>query len=620
MMQDTLLRVCVMALSLVMYPRDDPGVENITTVAMQKYEEKLLRGGHQLDLDMTPDSDEPQMDVKQILSEENESDPRLTGGERMLVSESLEESGANASNLDPDLPQNSVSDPKVPFKTSEIEQMKEEIQIESSLGDQSRPQGHQDKQGKEEEEEISSHLSHLNTRTSDKGASEGAIIDWERDYVWYIWNTFSIISMIRWFRKYLGRTSHIEEEKSRILSASCRAADVPLPDAETLQCFHSKCIQASSDKKWREEEFLDGFLNDLLDSMQTVGDTAGGMAIEDFQMLNACDITVPFRPKEPYSFQCQLLNSNQTSDLMADMQVCGHIKLVEHKVQPGCPCQSPGAEDVVCLLHCDTESVKTRITEVFDGPLCLKNSPFLLKSQVSRWFQSTIKQAWALISHKYEFELNIRYIEAPGALVVRFRSGKRINFTLNPVVKFNSDTHFFIAPHCPNNLDSFWTLSLTNYENHFLQHFSQQLPEHSCHNQTLEIAYFLHKRQVALSGSSALKHVHFKTALMHLLLTKAPSQWRSGCLSCRLRDLFDFMEKSLEKKFLPHVLVGNPVLQRALALPAEFAFAKPVNLFQPLVAHDCIYRNTTLHFQEMLKNAPMLIQDYVTDYQQTANA
>ncbi|XP_073329188.1 inositol 1,4,5-trisphosphate receptor-interacting protein [Pagrus major] len=643
-MHDTLVRVFVVALSLLTYPRDEPGVEewdDITTVGMQKHEERLLRGGDKPPHQMAPvseemthtDKKEPLDDSQNIPEEQNQSDQHVTDKDKMSVLEDvtvtkeeedsadqkLPEGGHVNANLDQSQSQNSKSAAETALKTSQIEheQKREDVQIDGSDGDPSRSQEEQDKPEHKEvfnSKEQESPVSHLHTKTSENETSEKTVADWERDYLWYIWNTFSIISMIRLFRKFLEKKSRITKEETTSFPVTCTAAEVPLPDSDTLQRFHSRCVQVSSDKKWREDEFLEGFANDLLDAMRTVTNRNGGMVIEDFEMKDVCDIIIPFSPPDPYSFQCLLWN-NQASDLLLDMQVCGQIKLVENKrVQNGCPCQSTDADDMVCLLHCSTEKVTTKTAAVRDGLLCTKNSPFLSKSQVTRWFQSTIKQAWALISHKYEFELNIRYIDAPGALVVRFRSGKKISFSMNPVVKTNTDAHFFITPCSPNNLDTSWALSLTNYEDRFLEHISKHLPDNSCHIQTLEIAHFLHKRQTALSGSSAIKYFHFKTALMHLLLTKDHSQWKPNYVACRLRDLLDFMEKSLKKKLLHHVLIGNPVAQRVIELPAAFTQAKSVNLFHPLVVHNCIYRNAVMHFQEMLRNAHMLIRDYVDQY------
>ncbi|XP_040893064.1 inositol 1,4,5-trisphosphate receptor-interacting protein isoform X2 [Toxotes jaculatrix] len=536
---------------------------------MQKHEDRLLREEEKLDQEMTlfsvkmtqTDDNGPQNNIKNIHEEQDLPYQHVTDKHEMSVSEDV-----------------------TVFKQDS----------EEDYADHKLPEG-----------------GNVHAKVSENETSEKAVADWEDDYLWYLWNTFSIISMIRFFRKYLRKNSQMKQDEARTLPMTGIAGEVPLPDSDTLQSFHSKYVKVSPNMKWREDEFLEGFANHMVEAMRTVCDRNGGMVIDDWQMLDACEIIVPFAPPEPFSFQCLLWN-NKVGGLLPDMPVCGQIKVVENKkIQNGCPCLSSDMDDdMVCLLHCENEKRKTKTTDVCDGLLCLKNTSFLSKTQVTRWFQSTIKQAWALISHKYEFELSICHIGAPGALVVRFRSGKKVIFTMKPVVKFR-DAHFYITPCSPNSLDTFWTLSLTIYEDHLLQCLSKRLPENSCHIQTLEIARFLHKRQTALSGSSALKDFHFKTALMHLLLTRDPSLWKPDYVACRVRDLLDFMERSLEKKLLHHVFIGNPLTKNIIHLPVEFTQANPVNLFHPLVVHNCIYRNALMHFQEMLRNAHMLIHDYV---------
>lgn len=597
-MHDTLVTVFVVALSLLSHPIDDPGLEEWDGTTVQEHGEGLLREEDKLHQKIAPVSEEithadshgPQAGAKNIPSEESQSDQHVIEKNEMSVSEVVsiteEEDGA---------------DHKSPETGNAAGIL--DNQADGSSHDSSRAQEHQGEPVEQEE----SPLSNLHTKTSENQSLERAASDWEGDYLWYLWNIFSIISMIRFLRKYLERASQMKPE-TRPFPVKCTAAEVPLPDSETLQRFHSKCIQASSDKRQSDGGFLDGFATDLLHAMKKVCSDQSGMVIEDFQTVDACEIIVPFRPPDLYSFQCLPWNS-QANGLLPDVQVCGQIKLVENKQEQNvCPCQSPDADDMVCLLHCETEKVETKVNVCDD--FCVKNSTFLSKSQVTRWFQGTIKQAWSLISHKYEFELHIRYLDAPGALMVRFRSGKKISFSMTPVVKFNAKAHFFIESCSPNNMDSLWTLSLTKYEDCFLEHVSERLPENSCHIHTLEIARFLHRRQTALSGGSALKDFHFKAALMHLLLTKQPSEWKANNVTVRLRDLLGFMEKSLKKKLLPHALIGNPLTQRIIELPAEFARAKNVNLFHPLVAHDCIYRDAVMYFQELLNNAHMLILDY----------
>lgn len=624
-----------MTLGLLMCPRDDPGVEeqldDIVTMGILKQKEKLLREEEELDQEMEPvnekmthtDDRGPQNDMRKTTKHQSQTDQHVTDKLETSVLEDVTVTKQDAKGDNADQTLSANSDPSQPQKSRDEPSQTEheqkgnlpfDMKSEREEDIQRDPQGQQDQREEMEDmssKEEASSQSGGHIKVSETETSGNVISDWGEDYLWYIWNTFSIISMIRFIRKYLGKNSQMKQSEVRTsFPGTCVAAEVQLPDSDTLQNFHLKCAQVSSSKKW-EDDFLEGFANDLVETMRTICDKNRSMVIEDCQMLDACNIIVPFTPREPHSFQC-LLGNNQVNDLLPDMPVCGQIKVMEKKkIQNGCHCQSSDADDMVCLVHCENEKVKTEVADVCGGLLCSKNTPFLSKSQVSRWFQSTIKQAWAMISYKYEFELSIRYIDAPGALAVRLRSGKKINFSMNPVVRFNNAAHFYITPFSPNSLDTFWTLSLAVYEDQLLEHFSKRLPLNSCHIQTLEIALLLHKRQAALSGTSALKNFHFKTALMHLLLTKDSSQWKPNHAANRLRDLLYFMQTSLEKKCLHHVCIGNPLTQAVIQLPAAFVQAKPVNLFHPLVVHDCIYQNALMHFQEMLRNTHMLICDHV---------
>lgn len=421
-----------------------------------------------------------------------------------------------------------------------------------------------------------------------------AIAAGERDDLWCLWNMISILSMIHIFRKYLGRA--FQHQIPPIL-ATHPACEVALPDSKTLQQFHSRCIRGLSVKRIWEITFLEGFVTDLLEVMRSACDRSGGVAIEGFQMDNVGNIIVPFTPTEPYRFQCFLLKDQ------LDMQMCGQIKLVQTQSGSCCHCRSSHAEEVLCLLHWDANGSD------LCGSLSTKDS-LLSKSQVTKWFQSTIKQAWEIISHRYQFEVNIGYVDTPGALRVRFRSGKVVNFTMNPVVKFNTDAYFFRS-HTTSSSDTIWTLSLGGYEDRFFKQMTRDLPVNSCFNQALEIALFLHRRQTLLTGGSELKDSHFKMALMHLLLIRDPSQWEPRHLEHRLRDLLDFLNRSLEKKMLHHVLVGNPLIRKVAEVPAEFIQADSLNLFHPLMIHNCLHRNAVKHFQEILRNARMLVDDYV---------
>ncbi|XP_054896912.1 inositol 1,4,5-trisphosphate receptor-interacting protein [Poeciliopsis prolifica] len=614
MMQDTLVRVFVVAAGLLLCPRDNPGVEEWDDAVdqdLQKHEQMLLEGEGKLVQPSAPVSDK----IKELQGDINNNPEQQNQSNQHDKDEPLDTDAAVAERgtFDPKLPVGHMTSKSTTVNLTENLVNQEGEDFRSGSSEQDGLQGHYEtSEGATiHPKDRDSPASYAYSKTENE-TSDGGIAEWERDYLWYIWNTFSIISIMRFFRKYLKRNLQTDQEETRIPPR--RSPKVSLPDVETLQSFYAQCVQASAEKMLREKGFLEGFANDLLEAMRTVCENNSSMLIEDFQMVKERHIIVHFAPCKPYSVHC-LLRNNPVSDPLLDIQVCGQIKLLkEEKVPNGCPCQSVDADDMVCLVHPESDKAKTKVADAFNGPLCSKNTPFLSKSKITRWFQNTVKQAWTQISHKYEFELSIGYVATPGALVVRFKSGKKINFSLKPVVKFNTEAHFCITPWTSSDVDTFWALSLSVYEDRLLEHLSKRLPANSCHDQVLEIAFFLHRRQEALTGKTALKDIHIKMALMHLLLAKKTSQWQPNSATSRLQDLLSFVEESLKRKHLTHILVGNP-LAEVTGLPQEICKAKPVNLFHVFVEDYCAYKNAVMHFQEMFQNAHMLIHEYVAQPQ-----
>lgn len=614
MMQETLLRVLVVAVGLLLCPRDNPEVEEWDDgieVDLKTHKEMLLKEEAKLDQPSAPASYKitgPQSNLNANPEQQNQSDQH-DKDELLDTDVAVSEGDTEGDHFDHKLTKGRITNKPVTMNLDEDIDSQEREDLRDSSSEQDSLQGHHGKpeeamiHPKERDPPAPRVYSKTENETSERDVKES-----ERDYLWYIWNTFSIISILRFCRKFLKRNLQTDQEATRI--SPRRRAEVSFLDVETLKDFYVKCVQVSAEKMLREKDFLEGFANDLLGAMRIICDDNGSMVIEDFHVVNENNINVYITPPKPYNVTCLLMNS-PVSDLLLDIPVCGQIKLLQEEKIPNCPCQSADADDMVCLLHSESDKIKTKVADAVDGPLCSKNTPFLSKSKISRWFQSIIKQTWAQISHKYEFELIIRYVETPGALMIRFRSGKKINFSLKPVIKFNSEAHLCITPWSSSNADTFWALSLSVYEDRLLQHLSKRLPLNSCHDQVLEIACFLHKRQEALTGKAAVKDLHFKTALMHLLLTKKPSlQWQPNLAACRLQDLLIFVEDSLKRKRLTHILIGNP-LAEVVELPKEISRAKPVNLFDLFVEDDCTYKNAVIHFQEMLQNAHMLIHEYV---------
>lgn len=471
-----------------------------------------------------------------------------------------------------------------------------------------------------EEARLEKELSQLDSKQEEPSSEEGCS--------WYFWSTvsFVIFFAIEMCRVQGGADTEIRpvEDEDMLLESGSITPRTMVLDKDILSDFCDKCTYTSAHENWRVREFVEGFADDLLESLRSVCDREADMEVWDFVGIGSmfeswkvckplmCDLIVPFSPPDPYSFQFHLWCS-PSSDMPPDMQGCGKIKVTRFgENEEGCLCGSANlGEDMLCLLHGKDDTLK--VDRSPDELLCSRNTRFLAKDQVMKWFQISVTKAWGRISHKYDFEVTFRNLDAAGALKIRFRSGKVIVMNIIPVVQLE-DTDAYFVSHFPSDCDSFpdpyWPLSFAVYERNLLKHFAKRLPQHSCHLHCLQIVTFLHRKQTGLTGKSALTNYHLKTALLHLLLSKRPSVWGIKSVEHRLRDVLSFLQRSLHEKRLHHVLIGNSNVPKEVQVPEIIRKAEPINLFRSLVLQRELYATTIGHFHEMLRNAPVLIQEY----------
>ncbi|XP_026210811.1 inositol 1,4,5-trisphosphate receptor-interacting protein [Anabas testudineus] len=449
-------------------------------------------------------------------------------------------------------------------------------------------------------------------------------------YSWYFWSTvsFVIFFTIELCRVDVADTEIRPAEDEEIFSESGSITPSTMVlDKDILSNFCDKCTYASAHENWRVREFVEGFADDLLESLRSICDREADMEVGDFVGIGSmfeswkvcrplmCDLIVPFSPPDPYSFQFHLWCS-PSSDMPPDMQGCGKIKVAMFgDGEEGCLCGSANmGDDMLCLVH--SRSDAHTVDRSLDELLCSRNTPFLAKDQVMKWFQISVTKAWGRISHKYDFEVAFRNLDAAGALKIRFRSGKVVVMNIIPVVQLE-DTDAYFVSHFPSSCDGppdpYWPLSFAVYERNLLKLYAKRLPQNSCHLHCLQVVTFLHRKQTGLTGKSALTNYHFKTALLHLLLSKKPSLWGAESMEHRLRDMLSFLQRSLQEKRLHHVLVGNKKVPEEVRLPELIRKAEPINLFRSLVLQTELYAATVRHYQEMLRNAPVLIQEYAPD-------
>ncbi|XP_038152530.1 inositol 1,4,5-trisphosphate receptor-interacting protein [Cyprinodon tularosa] len=444
-------------------------------------------------------------------------------------------------------------------------------------------------------------------------------------FSWYFWSTVSFVIFIA---IELCRVDLVDDENDPVEDEDFLSENGFAPprtmDKKALRNFCDKCTYTSAHENWRVREFVEGFADDLLESLRSMCDREVDMEVGDFIGIGSmfeswkvckplmCDLLVPFSPPDPHSFQIHLWCSAST-DIPPDMPGCGTVKVTMlGEDAEGCLCGSADmGEDMLCLLHNRNKGVKVNRSP--DDLLCSKGTHFLAKDRVMRWFQMSVTKAWGRISHKYDFEVTFRNLDAAGALKIRFRSGKVVVLNLIPVVQLE-DTDAYFVSHFPSLREDFpdpyWSVSLAVYERNLLKYFAKRLPQNSCHLHCLQIATFLHRKQTSLTGVSALTSYHLKTALLHMLLSTKSTAWGACSLEQRLQDVYGFLQRSLQEKRLYHALIGNSKVPKDIQVPERFRKTEPVNLFRSLVLHRELYSTTVRHFQEMLRNAPVLIEEY----------
>ncbi|XP_077102298.1 inositol 1,4,5-trisphosphate receptor-interacting protein [Siphateles boraxobius] len=435
---------------------------------------------------------------------------------------------------------------------------------------------------------------------------------------WYLWKILSLIPLFRVFKKFLERGSKPQRKTQRCLSISSVASNI---DNKTLTIFHHQCVLVTPSYSWKTCEFVEGFVNDLLETVRNMSTAGSDMEIADFVGVGSlyeqwaskksimCDIHIPIIPPQLYSFEFELLKESRGS---STNQYCCKVKMVKSSASSICPCNNSNLDDdMLCLLHPDNKKGDRVAESYITDLLCQENSSYLAKTHVVKWFKTAIKKAWKEISHKYEFELIFQNWEYDGSLKVRFRSGPAppILFRVTPVVRFkDSEVHLISFLPSATFSDTHWPMCFARYENTLLQHVTKTLPDNACHIHCLQILSFLHKHQTNLTGPCGLTSYHLKNALLHLLVNK-PSSWDPEQMVLRLNDLLTFLQQKIKAKVFYHALVGNPLIPTEIGFPKEFRAGKPINLFLPLLNNE-LYLKTNTHLLEMVRNLPVLIHEY----------
>ncbi|XP_053306265.1 inositol 1,4,5-trisphosphate receptor-interacting protein [Spea bombifrons] len=472
---------------------------------------------------------------------------------------------------------------------------------------------------REYEENHKTQQEQLEKLLSDQETPQEALAFWD---IWSAMSMFLLLLIEVLRQDFMNRNSQDPGKEEDTFLSGNMLKGVSIPEKTILAAFYDQCIKVTTHEAARTREFVEGFVDDLLEALRSLCNRDADMEVEDSVCVGStyenwrvnkpleCDLIVPFAPPEPFQFECRPWVIDQS--ITPHKQGYGTIRVCRpDDKEAGCVCgKTKLGEDLLCLVH--SQNIKKNDNEDMNL-LCSKNSNYLAKDQVMMWFQTSLTKAWSKISHKYEFDLNFRNLNIPGALRVKFRSGKVISFNITPVVQYeDSDlylvSHFPSAPEPQDNI--YWDISFAVYEKRFLKEVAKHLPDNSCHLSCLQIMTFLYSKQCSISGQTGLTTYHLKTVLLHLLLVRPSSEWDRSHLDSRLKDMLRSLEKCLLEKKLNHFMVGNPDLPESVKLPEVFRLAEPFNLFRPFVLNRDLYQNTLATFYEMLKNVNVLVNEY----------
>lgn len=187
------------------------------------------------------------------------------------------------------------------------------------------------------------------------------------------WDLWSTLCMILFLMIEVWRQDHQDTT-----SPECLAGDedelpgqegtplrgLTLPNKNTLGHFYERCIRGATADAARTREFVEGFVDDLLEALRSRCNRDTDMEVEDFIGVDSmfenwqvdkpllCHLLVPFTPPEPYLFHPNLWCSQHSAPL--DLQGYGQIKVVPAAAR----CSGRGGDTACPLLvwSCRTHS------------------------------------------------------------------------------------------------------------------------------------------------------------------------------------------------------------------------------------------------------------------------
>ncbi|XP_075687469.1 inositol 1,4,5-trisphosphate receptor-interacting protein-like 2 [Rhinoderma darwinii] len=302
------------------------------------------------------------------------------------------------------------------------------------------------------------------------------------------------------------------------------------------------------------------------------------------------------------AYEQHKINSPDCFDILVPLKMPQSLKLEPVLAEVGKEFMPMLHGSIICGVAAPKKSEWVKTYKHFSDCFCMEVD---LRHQLSaalvlKWFHWKIQRCLNVIRYQFEERCHITLSVWDDKLILKIcpRSDYvcchiSMSVRLIPVFHVGDSVYLTAQPWGSTtglenlNLDPFWGINFSKYEQKYLAWFKDQAPSNSCHLKCLQIMKSLRDLSAKTLQPSFMGQwraifcsYNLKTALFHLLLQIPFEKWDDSLLMERIADFFMFWKEGLQKESLMHFFLGNSTLPNFITLPKMFKEARSVNLLE----------------------------------------
>ncbi|XP_056390124.1 inositol 1,4,5-trisphosphate receptor-interacting protein-like 2 [Hyla sarda] len=302
------------------------------------------------------------------------------------------------------------------------------------------------------------------------------------------------------------------------------------------------------------------------------------------------------------AYEQHKINSPDCFDILVPLKMPQSLKLEPVFSEVGKALVPMLHGSIICGVAAPKKSewVKTykQFSDCFTMEVDLKHQ--LSATLILKWFHWKIQRCLNVIRYQFEERCHITLTVWDEKLILKIlpRSDYvccHISMSVRLIPAFHLGDAVYVTAqpwgsisHQDNlNLDPYWGINFSKYEQKYLAWFKGQAPSNSCHLKCLQIMKSLRdlgaktfQPAFTCQWRAIFCSYNLKTTLFYLLLQISFEKWEDSFLMERIADFFTFWKECLQKEALMHFFIGNSTLPNFITLPKMFKEAQPVNLLE----------------------------------------